>query len=185
MNIIETKFKGVFLLEPKVHGDHRGFFVETFNLNTYNKLGLKFDFVQDNHSLSADPGTLRGLHFQKDPKAQTKVVRCSRGALLDVFVDLRKGSPTYKQWGSEILTADNHRQIVVPKGFAHGFITLMPNTEAQYKVDDFYSPENDRGIRWNDPEIGIRWPFANPILSEKDKNAPLFADSDHNFEFKG
>jgi dTDP-4-dehydrorhamnose 3,5-epimerase len=144
--------------------------------------GINITFVQDNHSKSEKKGTLRGLHFQNEPMAQTKLVRCSRGALLDVAVDLRSGSPTYKKWFSIELTEENKKQLLVPKGFAHGFLTLEDNTEIQYKTDNFYSKEHDRSIRYDDPEISVNWGFANElILAEKDLNAPCLKDSDVNF----
>ena len=148
------------------------------------ELGLKVDFVQDNHSFSASKGTLRGLHFQLDPKAQTKLVRCTSGRILDVAVDLRKGSPTYKEWVAVELSSDNKRQLLIPKGFAHGFLALTGNVEVQYKVDEYYAPELDRSVRFDDPEIGIHWGIENPILSDKDRNAPLLRDSDVNFSIK-
>ena len=183
MKIIKTKLESVVILEPKRFGDHRGFFQESYSKKLWDELGLKFDFVQDNHSLSKEVGTLRGLHYQKAPKAQTKVVRVVTGAILDVVVDIRKGSSTYGEWISAILTADNNRQIVVPKGFAHGILTLVPNTHLLYKVDEVYSPEHDRAIRWNDPDLNIDWNWSNPILSEKDANALLFKEADNNFEY--
>jgi len=183
MKIIKTKLEGVVILEPKRYEDNRGFFQESYSKRLWEEVGLKFDFVQDNHSLSKEAGTLRGLHYQKAPKAQTKVVRVVTGAILDVVVDIRKGSPTYGEWISAILTADNNRQIVVPKGFAHGILTLVPNVHLLYKVDEFYSPENDRAIRWDDPDLNINWHWSNPILSEKDANAPLLNDADNNFEY--
>ena len=181
--MIETSLEGVFLLEPKRFGDHRGFFMESYNQQTFEKLGIKLELCQDNHSLSVETATLRGLHYQKNPKAQTKIVRCLAGAILDVVVDIRKGSPTYGQHVAEILTPENNRSIVVPKGFAHGVMTLVPNSEIFYKVDEFYAPDEDRGIRWNDPELGIRWPFSDVQLSEKDQNAPLLKDADNNFHW--
>ncbi len=181
MNIVETKIKGVFLIEPVVFGDHRGFFTETFKSNVFEKWGLPSKFIQDNHSMSLEAGTLRGLHYQKNPKAQTKLVRAIRGAIFDVAVDIRKGSPTYGQSVDVLLTAENKRQLLVPRGFAHGFVTLSPQTEVVYKVDEYYSPEDDRNILWNDPAIGIHWPFSSPILNDKDKQAPLLKDADNNF----
>ena len=183
MKIIKTKLDGVVILEPKRFGDNRGFFQESYSKKVWDELGLKFNFVQDNHSLSKEAGTLRGLHYQTAPKAQTKVVRVVTGAILDVVVDIRKGSPTYGKWISAILTADNNRQIVVPKGFAHGILTLVPDTHLLYKVDEFYSPENDRALRWNDPDLNIEWQWSDPILSEKDANAPFLKDIDNNFEY--
>lgn len=172
----ETALQGVYILEPTVFEDERGFFMESYNKRDFEEIGLFFDFVQDNHSLSVKAGVLRGLHFQLEPKAQTKVVRCIRGAIYDVVVDLRKGSPTFGKWISVILTEHNKWQIVIPKGFAHGLLTLVPNTEVLYKVDEYYSPEHDRSLRWNDPDLNINWPIKDPILSDKDKNAPFLKD---------
>lgn len=185
MRIIPTKLKEVILLEPKVFGDHRGFFMETYSKRVYEGLGLHYEFVQDNHSLSCEVGVLRGLHYQMTPKAQTKVVRVLRGEILDVVVDIRKNSPTYGQHVTAHLTAENKLQIIAPKGFAHGFITLVPDTEVVYKVDEYYAPEADRGIRWNDPALAIKWPFAEPVLSDKDRNAPLLKDAENNFIYQG
>jgi dTDP-4-dehydrorhamnose 3,5-epimerase len=184
MKVTETSLPGVLLIEPKVFGDHRGFFMECYNKKLFADYGLEFDFTQDNHSLSQQAGTIRGLHFQLNPKAQTKLVRVTRGAIYDVVVDIRKGSPTFGKWQGFILSADNKRQLLVPKGFAHGFCTLVENTEVQYKVDEYYSPEHDRGILWNDPALGIDWPTANPILSDKDTKHPLLADAEINFEWE-
>ena len=185
MEVRETKLKGVYIFEPKVFRDHRGFFMESFNRRVFENLGFNFDFIQDNHSLSAEAGTLRGLHYQMDPMAQTKLVRVLSGAVLDVVVDIRKGSPTYGQWTGELLTADNFRNILVPKGFAHGVLTLVPNTELLYKVDEYYSPEHDRAIRWNDPELNIQWAWSDPMLSDKDKNAPYLREAENNFSYGG
>ena len=183
MQKIATKFEDAFLLEPKVFGDHRGFFMETFNAKVMDELGLHFDFIQDNHSLSAETGTLRGMHYQLEPHAQTKLVRCVRGAIYDVIIDIRKDSPTYGQWQGFILSEDNKRQLLVPKGFAHGFCTLVKNTEVMYKVDNYYAAESDRGIAWNDPALAIDWPTASPILSDKDTKHPVLADADNNFTY--
>lgn len=180
---LETDLEGVYILEPTVFEDHRGFFMESFNKKDLEELGIKFDCVQVNHSLSVYAGVLRGLHFQLEPKAQTKIVRCIKGAIYDVVVDLRKGSPTYLKWIGVILTEHNRWQIIVPKGFAHGILTLVPHTEILYLVDEYYSPEQDRSIRWNDPDIGIKWPINNPILSEKDKNAPFFREMEQEINF--
>jgi len=177
MNVIETKFSGVKILEPKVFGDHRGYFMESYNKNLYDELGLKFDFIQDNQSLSAPVHTLRGLHFQLNPKAQTKLVRCVTGAIYDVAVDIRKGSPTYGQWVGVVLSEHNKRQLLVPKGFAHGFCPLVPDSTVAYKVDEYYSPEHDGGIAWDDPALAIDWPTTNPILSEKDTKHPRLAEA--------
>ncbi len=183
----ETALEGVYILEPTVFEDHRGFFMESYNKKDFEEIGLFFDFVQDNHSLSVQASVLRGLHFQLNPKAQTKVVRCLKGAIYDVVVDIRKGSPTFGKWIGVILTEYNKRQIVVPKGFAHGVLTLVPNTEILYKVDEYYSPEHDRSIRWDDPDLKIDWPTKNPVLSEKDKNAPFLKDilEEINFYYEG
>lgn len=180
MNIIKTKLEDVLIIEPKVFGDNRGWFTETYSKE---KLGLDIDFIQDNHSFSGKKGTLRGLHFQTNPKAQTKLVRCTKGEILDVAVDIREGSPTYKQWVAVELTADNKKQLLIPKGFAHGFLTLTDDVEVQYKVDEYYSPECDRSIRFDDAEIDVNWGIENPILSEKDLNAPLLKDCDINFKY--
>ncbi len=183
---LETNFEEVYLLEPTVFEDHRGFFMESYNKRDFEEIGLYYDLIQDNHSLSVQAGVLRGLHFQLNPKAQTKIVRVLSGAIYDVVVDIRKGSPTFGKWQGFILTAENKRQIVVPKGFAHAILTLVPNTEILYKVDEYYSPEYDRAIRWNDPDLNIDWPMSNPILSEKDSKAPFLKDiiDEINFEYK-
>ena len=183
MNIVKTNVKDVIIIEPKVFGDHRGWFTETYSKEKFKELGVNVDFIQDNHSFSAQKGTLRGLHFQLDPKAQTKLVRCTKGKILDVAVDLREGSPTYKEWIAVELTEENKKQLLIPKGFAHGFLTLTDDVEVQYKVDEYYSPENDRSIRFDDPEIGVVWDIDSPILSDKDLNAPLLKESDINFKY--
>jgi len=170
MEITQTKLPGVILLKPKVFQDDRGFFLESYNRLTLAKQGIEHNFVQDNHSLSKQKGTLRGLHFQKDPMAQTKLVRVVRGAIFDVAVDIRKDSPHFGKWVGMELSDKNHHQLLVPKGFAHGFCTLQDNTEVLYKVDVYYSPEHDAGYIWNDPTFNIDWPVADPMLSEKDKN---------------
>lgn len=182
MNVIRTKLEGVCIIEPAVFGDNRGFFMESYSSRKFVELGIDYPFVQDNHSLSVEAGVLRGLHYQKSPKAQTKLVRVVAGAVYDVAVDIRKNSPTFGQWVGVILSAANKRQLLIPQGFAHGFCTLVPNTEFVYKVDEYYSPEHDRGIVWNDPELGIDWPVGKPILSEKDGKLPLLKDADINFE---
>lgn len=184
MKFIETNLNGVLVVEPDLFGDHRGWFMETYSKDKFVKEGIELNFIQDNQSFSAIRGTLRGLHYQLNPKAQTKLVRCTRGVIFDVTVDIRKGSPTYGQWFGIELSAENKKQLLVPKGFAHAFMTLTDNVEVQYKVDELYSPENDRGIIWNDPEIGIKWPMdITPILSEKDQKAPLLKDADNNFTY--
>ncbi|MDC0702644.1 dTDP-4-dehydrorhamnose 3,5-epimerase [Priestia sp. AB] len=184
MNIIKTKFEDAILIEPKVFGDHRGFFTESYNKEMFQQNGIDMDFIQDNHSLSQQPGTLRGMHYQLNDRAQTKLVRVTRGAIYDVIVDIRKGSPTYGEWQGFILSADNKRQLLVPKGFAHGFCTIVENTEVQYKVDELYSPQHDRGIAWNDPTLNIDWPFNNPVLSDKDTKHPTLAEADNNFTWE-
>ena len=183
MKIINTDIKDVIIIEPKVFGDKRGWFTETYSKEKFKDLGVDIDFIQDNHSFSSEKGTLRGLHFQLNPKSQSKLVRCTRGSMLDIVVDLRFGSPTYKKWIAVELTEENKKQLLVPKGFAHGFVTLTEGVEVEYKVDEYYSPENDRSIRYDDPEIGIDWEVTNPILSDKDLNAPLLKDSDVNFNY--
>ena len=185
MELIKTDIPGVVILEPKVFGDHRGWFTETYAYNTLKDLGIDVTFVQDNQSYSKEKGTLRGLHFQQNPMAQTKLLRCTRGKILDVAVDIRKGSPTYLKWVSVELSAENKRQLFMPKGFAHGFVTLTEDVEVQYKVDAYYAPECDRSIRFDDPSIGVNWGVSNPILSQKDMNAPLLCDSDCNFVYEG
>lgn len=181
MNIVKTDIEDVIIIEPRVFGDHRGWFTEAYSKEKFIELGIDIDFIQDNHSFSAQNGTLRGLHFQLNPKAQTKLVRCTKGKILDVAVDIREGSPTYKKWVAVELTEENKKQLLIPKGFAHGFLTLTDDVEVQYKVDEYYSPENDRSIRFDDSEIGVDWGIENPILSDKDLNAPLLKDSDANF----
>ncbi|MDQ0339457.1 dTDP-4-dehydrorhamnose 3,5-epimerase [Caldalkalibacillus uzonensis] len=181
MKIIPSKFEGVVIIEPDVYVDHRGFFMESYNDKKYKESGLEYHWVQDNHSLSVQAGVIRGLHYQLNPKAQSKLVRVATGAIFDVVVDIRKSSPTFGQWIGVILSESNKRQLLVPKGFAHGFCTLVPNTQVLYKVDEYYSPEHDRGINWNDPDIGIDWPTSTPILSEKDKIHPFLKDAEINF----
>jgi dTDP-4-dehydrorhamnose 3,5-epimerase len=181
MQVIKTKLTGVLLIEPDVYGDQRGWFMETYNQTKYNELGIDAVFVQDNHSFSKRSGILRGLHFQNAPQAQSKLVRCTRGRILDVAVDLRKGSPTYTQWISVELNEENKKQLFIPQGFGHGFLTLSEDVEVQYKVDAPYSKEHDRSIRFDDPAIGIQWPEFDYILSQKDIDAPCLKDSDVNF----
>lgn len=182
MNIIKTKLEGVFIIEPKVFGDERGWFMETYSAIKTPEIAL--DFVQDNHSYSKEKGILRGIHFQKGEFAQSKLVRCVKGSVLDVAVDLRKGSPTYLQWISVELSAENKKQFFIPRGFGHGFLTLTEDVEFVYKTDNYYNYENDRSIVWNDNEINIEWGIENPILSEKDKLAPTLKESDCDFEYK-
>ena len=187
MEIVSTKIPEVKIITPKKFGDHRGFFSETYNANTFNEAGLDLNFVQDNHSLSGKKGTIRGLHFQSHPFAQDKLVRVTRGSIIDVAVDIRKGSPTYGQYVAEELSAENWKQLLVPVGFAHGFCTLEDDTEVMYKVTGFYSQANDFGVRWDDPEIGIDWPLdgVEPQLSDKDKVQPLLKDLPEYFTYEG
>lgn len=181
MKAIKTDIEGLFVIEPTIHGDHRGWFFESYTKKNYEAEGLCADFIQDNHSYSKEKGTIRGLHFQKSPMAQTKLIRCTRGKILDVVVDLRKASATYKKWFSIELSPENGKQLWIPKGFGHGFVTLTEDCEIQYKVDEYYSAECDRSIRFDDPEFGIDWGVTDPVLSAKDKNAPLLKDSDVDF----
>ena len=184
MKFTPTELEGVLIVEPAVFGDHRGWFMETFSEAKFQEMGLQLKFVQDNQSFSATKGTLRGLHYQINPKAQTKLVRCTKGAIFDVAVDIRHGSPSYGKWFGIELTADNKKQLLIPKGFAHGFMTITDDVEVQYKCDELYAPECDGGILWNDPEIGIQWPIhIQPILSSKDEKAPLLKESKHNFVY--
>lgn len=182
MKRIDTEINDVFIIEPTVFGDNRGFFMESYSKTTFIEMGIDFTFVQDNHSLSVEKGVLRGLHYQLTPKAQTKLVRATAGAIYDVVVDIRKSSTLFGQWIGVVLSAANKRQLLVPQGFAHGFITLEPNTEVLYKVDQYYSSEHDRGIAWNDPSLAIDWPTASPILSDKDDRLPFLKDAEINFE---
>ncbi|WP_371223646.1 dTDP-4-dehydrorhamnose 3,5-epimerase [Roseovarius sp. 2305UL8-3] len=186
MNITKTALPGVFLLEPPRFGDDRGFFSESWNRKTLASHGIDIDFVQDNHSLSAQVGTVRGLHFQAPPHAQAKLVRCGRGQLFDVAVDIRKGSPTYGHWVGYELSHDNGLQLLIPAGFLHGFVTRAPDTEILYKCSDYYAPDCDGAVRFDDPDIGIDWGLtADPVLSEKDADAPLLGDFDSPFVWEG
>jgi len=169
MKITETKLKGVLVIEPQVFGDSRGWFMESYSKKKLPQIDC--DFVQDNHSYSAQKGTLRGIHFQSSPMEQAKLVRCTKGAIMDVVVDLRPGSKTYKQWVSVEISEENKKQVFIPRGLGHGFITLTDDTEFLYKTDNYYSADHDRAILWSDPEIGVDWGIDNPIVSEKDKTA--------------
>jgi dTDP-4-dehydrorhamnose 3,5-epimerase len=177
MQVIPTEIPDVKILVPKQFKDHRGFFSEVYSRKAFEAAGIRADFVQDNHSLSAEGGVVRGLHFQLPPMAQDKLLRVVRGAILDVAVDVRRSSPTFGRSVAEVISAENWKQIYIPAGFAHGFRTLEPNTEVIYKVTNFYSPEHDRGIRWNDPALAIDWgiPEAEAILSERDRKHPTLA----------
>lgn len=183
MKLIETAVIGAFEIEPEVFGDRRGWFYEAYSKREFERLGINVDFVQDNRSFSSKKGTLRGLHCQTEPKAQAKLITCLRGEILDVAVDLRRGSPTFMKRASAILTAENKKAFFIPKGCLHGFLTLTDDVEISYKVDEFYSPENDRSVRFDDPEIGVEWGIKKPVLSEKDRNAPALAQSDADFNF--
>lgn len=176
MKVTKTKLEGVVIIEPDVFGDNRGFFMESWSKRQMEEAGLFYDFVQDNHSSSTVKGTLRGIHFQKGPWAQAKLVRCMRGAVLDVAVDIRKESPTYKQWVGVELSEDNKKQLLIPRGYGHGFVTLTDHVEFMYKADNYYAPDSEGGILWNDPDIGVDWGVDQPILSEKDKKNPLLRD---------
>jgi dTDP-4-dehydrorhamnose 3,5-epimerase len=171
---LETKLEGVVLLEPKVFGDERGFFVETFSRDLWRELGIDVEFVQHNHSRSVGK-TLRGLHFQTQP-GQAKLVRCSRGAVFDVAVDLRRGSPTYGQWEGYVLDDETHRQLFVPAGFGHGFAVLSEIADVAYLLSSLYDPDTEAGIAWDDPDVGVEWPVDEPLLSERDKSAPRLAE---------
>jgi dTDP-4-dehydrorhamnose 3,5-epimerase len=170
--------RDVALVTPRRIGDARGFFSETYRLDLLAKSGVNAAFVQDNHVYSAERGVLRGLHFQLEPRAQGKLVRCARGSILDVAVDIREGSPTYKRHVAVVLSAENWRQLWVPAGFAHGYLTLESNCEVIYKVTDYYAPECDRGIAWDDPDLAIDWGMAGSelILSDKDRRQPRLAE---------
>ena len=183
MKVIDTKLENVKIIEMDVFGDHRGFFTENYSKEKFVEAGIDVEFIQDNHSLSVEPGVLRGMHFQTPDKAQTKLVRATTGVIYDVLVDMRVGSPTYGKWEGYILSEYNHRQLLVPKGFAHGFVTLTPNCNVQYKVDEYYSPEHDGGIAFDDPAIGIEWPMPieKMILSDKDTKHPTLAELDNPF----
>ncbi|MCM6931389.1 dTDP-4-dehydrorhamnose 3,5-epimerase [Enterococcus italicus] len=178
LKVTATKLTDVKIIEPAVFGDHRGFFTESYSDKDFKEAGIDFDFIQDNHSLSTEPGVLRGLHFQKGQAAQTKLIRVVTGAVLDVIVDIRKGSPTYGEWEGYILSSSNHRQLLVPKGYAHGFVTLTDNVHFLYKCDNYYNAEADGGIAFDDPELAITWPIdqSKAILSEKDKHHPTLKE---------
>jgi dTDP-4-dehydrorhamnose 3,5-epimerase len=173
-----TAIPDVKIITPKKFGDHRGFFSEVYNRKAFTEAGIALEFIQDNHSLSAQVGTLRGLHFQSAPFAQDKLVRVTRGRILDVAVDLRKSSPTYGQHVAVELSAENWRQLLIPIGFAHGFVTLEPDTEVIYKVTNYYSAANDLGLAWDDPDLGIAWPVppGGVTLSDKDTKHPRLRD---------
>ncbi len=184
MRFTSTGLPDLFVVEPRVFRDQRGFFQESYREEWFLDQGLDFRFIQDNHARSEAAGVLRGLHFQLPPKAQTKLVRVVRGAVFDVAVDLRAGSPTYGKWFGIELTAENFKQLLVPQGFAHGYMTLSPSAEFLYKVDNYFSPEHDAGLRWNDPDLGVEWPALEPVLSDKDRTLPLFRDFVSPYQYK-
>jgi dTDP-4-dehydrorhamnose 3,5-epimerase len=185
MDIDPTPLEGLVLLTPRRFGDDRGFFSESWSARRMAEAGCDIAFVQDNHSLSRAQGTLRGLHFQGPPHAQAKLVRCGRGRLWDVAVDIRKGSPTFGQWYGTELSFENGRQLLIPAGFLHGFVTLEPDTEVIYKCSDYYAPECDGAVAWNDPDLAIDWPLeGDPVLSGKDSAAPRMADFDTPFTYE-
>ena len=182
MKIIETNIKDLLIIEPSVFKDDRGWFSESYNKEKLKLLGISINFIQDNHSLSLEKGTIRGLHLQTNPNAQTKLVRCTKGRILDVAVDLRKSSPTYLKVFTIELSTVNQKQLLIPKGFAHGFVVLSDYAEFCYKVTDFYHPNDEGGLLWNDPDIGVEWPMPEGmtekdlILSDKDKVHPSFKE---------
>ena len=189
MKKIETKIPGVFIIESDCYGDNRGWFMETYNKEKFHELGIDDVFVQDNMSKSSQKGTIRGLHYQNDPHSQSKLVRCTKGKVIDVAVDIRKGSPTYGKWVSCELSEENKKMFYMPKGIAHGFITLTDDTEFQYKCDNLYCKESEGSIKYNDSTINVDWGSLlngiEPILSEKDKNAPSLENCNANFIYKG
>jgi dTDP-4-dehydrorhamnose 3,5-epimerase len=181
MNIIKTALEGVLILEPKVFGDERGFFMESFNQRVFDEaVGHHVEFVQDNHSRSAR-GVLRGLHFQLPPHAQGKLVRVTQGSVFDVAVDLRRSSPTFGRWVGVELSGSNHRQFWIPAGFAHGFLVTSDSADFLYKATDYYAPQAEGAVRWDDPTVGVQWPLSGqqPLLSPKDAQAPLLAQAAH------
>lgn len=186
MHVTQTELPGVVVLTPKRHGDDRGFFSEVYNQKTLADHGIDAVFVQDNHSLSRDVGVLRGLHYQSPPHAQAKLVRVGRGRVLDVAVDIRKGSPAFGKWVGVELSAEAGNQIFIPAGFLHGFVTLEPDSELLYKCSDLYAPDCDGGVRFDDPDIGIAWGIApeEAILSQKDAAAPFLREIDSPFTYE-
>lgn len=183
MKAVETGLDGCLIVEPQVFGDDRGWFYEAYSKRKFEALGIDAEFVQDNRSYSSLKGTLRGLHCQSAPEAQAKLVCCTRGAIRDVAVDIRKGSPTYMKWISVELSADNKKMLFIPKGFLHGYVTLTDDAEVFYKTDAHYSPENDRSVRYDDAAIGVDWGVEAPVLSPKDGGAPTLADSGVTFDY--
>ena len=185
MNRTKTRFDEVLIIEPEVIYDNRGFFMEVYRKSEFEQLGISTGFVQDNHSFTAAKGTIRGMHFQKNPMAQCKLIRVVRGEILSVVVDIRRGSSTFGRWISVSMSAENKKQLFVPGGFANGYCSLSDETDVCYRVDNYYAPEYDRAFRWDDPAVGIEWPVSDPILSERDRSAPLLAEVDNNFVYEG
>ena len=181
MNISETMIKGIYVIEPEIYEDERGFLFECFSEKKLMEVGIAFKCVQENHICSIKKGVLRGIHFQNHPYAQAKFLRCLRGSVLDYAIDLRKNSPTYMQYVSKEISKENKKIIFIPKGFGHAIVSLTDISEIQYKTDNFYSPKHDRSIRYDDEQLNIQWPFKEVILSEKDKTAPRLGESDCNF----
>ncbi len=181
MKITELSLPGVKLLEPVYHEDFRGYYVESYSSRTLREHGLDTVFVQDNHTFTRSRGVIRGIHFQNNPQAQAKLGRCTSGAVFDVAIDLRRDSPSFRKWVGVILSRENRRQLFIPAGFGHAVLTLTDDCEFVYKVSACYEPSLDRAIRWDDPELGIAWPIAPPIVSPKDAAAPFLKDSDVNF----
>lgn len=189
MKVIETKIPGVLEIEPDINGDHRGYFMETYSTKKYEEIGITTTFVQDNMSFSAQKGTLRGLHWQNPPYAQSKLVSCTKGRVIDVAVDIRKGSPTYNQWVAVELSEENKKQFFIPRGFAHGFLTLTDDVEFRYKVDNVYNEESEGGMCYDDPTVNVDWgKLLNgvvPVLSVKDENRSTLEESNNQFEYEG
>jgi dTDP-4-dehydrorhamnose 3,5-epimerase len=187
LTVENTSLLGVYVITPARFGDHRGFFSESYSAKALAEHDITTQFVQDNHSLSKTQGTIRGLHFQAPPCAQDKLVRCGRGVLFDVAVDIRTESPTYGQWFGVELSFENGKQLLVPAGFAHGFVTRAPETEIIYKCSDYYAQETEGAVAWDDPQVGIDWGLGDvtPVLSDKDANAPALADLNSPFTFEG
>lgn len=188
MKVIKTDIEGVLIIETDVFGDHRGYFTETYSKPKYKEIGIDIEFVQDNMSFSAQKGTVRGLHWQNPPYAQSKLVSCTKGTVIDVAVDIRKGSPTYGKWVTCELSAENHRQFFIPQGFAHGFLTLTDDVEFRYKVDNVYDKASEGCIRYDDPAVGVEWGALlngiEAVLSEKDKVGPSLEESNNKFKYK-
>lgn len=181
MKFVETILKGAYVITPDIIEDERGFFARTFCRREFAEMDLNSDFVQSNISYNKKKGTLRGMHYQICPHAEVKLIRCTAGAIYDVIVDLRPESPTFRQWISAELTARNHCLLYVPEGFAHGYQTLLPDTEVSYQVSEFYDPQRERGVRWDDPAVGIKWPLPVTSISTKDQNHKIFTEGTEEF----